>query len=836
MQRCSSHSVIVWDANETDMNRLIEWYWNHGVNRPIEWTISSSGLNTIMGVANRDAAIQRILDSRNRKACVAFWGPSGSGKSSLLSHYIDGRSDSDLALTWNSNQKVRFSACQNGESVGSDCVVFNPFNGGMDASGLVTRFYLPTEEELPNVYPEAPVEVILADRKQVLHAIAVGYRMECQESENPWGLDPLRKKISTPSACPDRDAFEFLFDVCDVCENMALETARYREFARGTKLRQQILSSSYVDNLNEAKELAAYLLWDGEKALTELFNSIMAVRSQMEDVRDKSAPNRIFASMEVAALLEDIGVLAFYEQNKNGHPSAEAKRRVDALNNVRMYVTPRGIIYTCDKKPLHDKIRAGKVNVTAFGRLQALIGELRIPLCKNTSDVARPFFNFLEKCDLLDIPGVTNKASGEALGVENQIDLTKEVAESVLLSRVYKSGKTLSIVYGQAESCSIDAFVIFVDLERAGGISRPTTITSGVKAWLSPYGFTSFNTCPPLKLYLNCSLFGKLMDKVVAAVSGGGLNNYCEKAAALEFAKSRYVDYFFTTNCFAKCTDKNKKHYFEADANFSSAFLRGSGQESLNALFGDGLGADYMFNRLSQEVTTAARMSHYKLIEAKNVSKLKTELSRILPSGQDGAEALRKEVIKNVLERVTQQVSEDKPEQVRKLAAFVKDVFVVEEQSLEPIPKDPHRIHDEDIKNYLQHQIHKWIFTRKDDLAGMPGFNWLVNEEEVYPFLAALATIDIDRIVKVLKTDFWKHSPKVSRTFLAMILNNCFLWGDFERGQCEKRTDAYGMLCAPFMARLKQLSTATYTQEGSRPSDLEGDAELLSIAQSLQLV
>lgn len=818
------------------MNRIVDWYWEHGVNRPMEWTFTPSGLSSIMSIANRNAAIAKMRNADNKKACIAFWGPSQSGKSSLLSHYVDGNQDGDLALMWDPNQRVRFSASQNGVDVDANCVVFNPFNCAMDASGLVTRFYLPSAEEAAKIYPEAPVEVILANRKQVLQAIAVGCRMECQESENPWGLDQLRKKICTPSARPDREAFELLYDVCDVCENMSRETSRYREFANGPKLRQQILGSSYADSTTDALELAAYLLWDGNAKLTELFNNVMSVRGQMDEVRDKSAPNRIFASMEVAALLEDIGVLAFYELNKNGHPSAEAKRRVDALDSVKMYVTPRGIIYTCDKKPLHDKIRAGKVTVTAFGRLQALIGELRIPLRKNESETAKPFFNFLEKCDLLDIPGVTNKASGEALGVENQIDLTKDVAESVLLSRVYKSGKTLSIVYGQAESCSIDSFVIFVDLERAGGISRPTTITSGVKAWLSPYGFSSFGSRPPLKLYLNCSLFGKLMDKVVAAVSGGGLNNYCEKAAALEFAKSRYVDCFFTTNCFAKCSDKNKKRYFETDADFKSAFLGGSGQESLNALFDDGIGTDYMFNRLAQDVTPTERMLHYDLIEAKDIRKLKTELSRILPSGQDGAAALRKEVVKKVFERVTQQVSADKPEQVRKLAAFVKDVFVVEEQLLDPIPKMPHRMHDDDLKNYLQHQIHKWISTRKEDLSGSPAFNWLVDEEEVYPFLEALATIDMDRIVNVLKTDFWNHSPKVSRTFMAMILNNSFLWGDYERRICEKRTDAYGMLCAPFVERLEQLSTTTYTQKGARPSDLEGDAELLEIAKSLRLV
>ena len=817
------------------MKRIVDWYWDHGLNRPMEWTIAPSGLNSIMGIANRHATINQMRESGNKKACVAFWGPSQSGKSSLLSHYIDGKSDNELALMWNPNQKVRFSAYQGEGEDGTNCVVFNPFNCAMDASGLVTRFYLPSEEESKKIYPEAPVEVILANRKQILQSIAVGYRMECQESLNPWGLDQLRQKISTPSVRPNRKAFELLFDVCDVCENMARENSRYREFLNGPKLRQQILGSSYAENVDDAFELAAYLLWDGEPRLTELYNNVMSSLQELNGAREKTAPNRIFVSMEVAALLEDIGALSFYEQNKNGHPSAEAKRRVQALNNISMYVTPRGLIYTCDKNPVSDKLDSYTVTITDFGRLQALIGELRIPLRKNESTAVKPFFDFLEKCDLLDIPGVTNKASGESLGMENQIDLSKEVAESLLLSRVYKSGKTISIVYGQAETCSIDTFVIFVDLERAGGISRPTTITNGVKAWLSPYGFHSSDMRPPLKLYLNCSLFGKMLNQVVAAVNGGGLANYCEKANALGVVASHSADFFFTTNCFAKCEDQSKKHYFEDDGDFRNLFLRGHGQESLTALFADGLGTDYMFNRLAADVTTDERMSLYGLMEMKDFGKLKMELSRILPTGQDGSAALRKEVTTKVFGRVTQQIAEDRPEQVRKLIAFIKNIFVVEEQMLDPIPKSPHSMHDEDLENYLLHQIRKWISARKEELSGMSDFNWLVPEEEAYPFLEALATIDVDRIVKLLKKDFWNHSPKVSRTFLAMILNNCFLWGNYERHTSEKRTDAYGMLCVPFVARLEQLSTTAYANEGGRPSDLEGDAELLEIAKALKL-
>lgn len=820
------------------MNRIVDWYWKHGTNRPPEWSISTSGLNSIMGAVNRNDSIAATRKSDNGKACVAFWGPSQSGKSSLLSHYIDGKYDTDLALTWDPNQKVRFSTYQGGAGVDLNCVVFNPFNCAMDASGLVTRFYLPSDQEVGQINPETPVEVFFANRKQVLHAIAVGFRMECQESENPWGLDQLRKMISNPSVKPDRLAFEFLYDVCDVCENMARESTRYREFANSPRLRQQILASSYADNINQALELAAYLLWDGSQRLTDLYKRIIDVRDGFDMIRGNAIPDRVFASMEVAALLEDIGVLAFYNANKNKLPSAEAKRRIDALNSICMITTPRGILLTCGSGRIKDKINAYEVEVEQFGLIQALIGELKIPLRRTNCSEAKPFFDFLERCDLLDIPGVTNKASGEALGVENQIDLSKDVDDSILLSRVYKSGKTLSIVYRQAETCSIDSFVVFVDLERAGGISRPTTLTNGLKAWLSPYGFKSFTANAPLKIYLNCSLFGKLMDKVVAAVNGGGLKNYCEKAAVLEFTKTSNVDCFFTTNCFARCSDKSKKHYFEEDSDFKSAFLRGKGKEALDAIFADELGTDYMFTRLASEVSNNSRLSNYNLIESQDLAKLKNELSRILPSGQGAVVALRKEVVKKIIDRVGKLVSIDTPSQVRKLAAFVKNVFFVDENLLDPVPKTPHKLHDEDLKTYLIHQTNKWVSSRKEVLVGDANFSWLVNDDEAYPFLEAVSTIDVKRVSEKLRTDFWdadfwNHNQKNSRAFLATILNNCFLWGDYERCAYSIGANPYDSLYYPFLERLKQLSSMVYASDGDRPSDLDGDDELLAIASSL---
>jgi hypothetical protein len=87
-----------------------------------------------------------------------------------------------------------------------------------------------------------------------------------------------------------------------------------------------------------------------------------------------------------------------------------------------------------------------------------------------------------------------------------------------------------------------------------------------------------------------------------------------------------------------------------------------------------------------------------------------------------------------------------------------------------------------------------------------------------------------------LKTDFWDHNPKVSRSFLAVVLNNYFLSGDYERKPSVSHTDSYEMLCVPFLTRLEQLSKMQYEQEGGRPANLVGDIELIEIVNALQLM
>src|SRR5207247_1528050 len=105
----------------------------------------------------------------NDKPCLAVWGPSQSGKSTLLSFGLDAHADPQgrgSALHWDGGRPCRLSK---DDKVPADATVLNPFNQKSDASGCVTRFVLRNESEIPDVL--RPVEIHFARRPQILLAL-----------------------------------------------------------------------------------------------------------------------------------------------------------------------------------------------------------------------------------------------------------------------------------------------------------------------------------------------------------------------------------------------------------------------------------------------------------------------------------------------------------------------------------------------------------------------------------------------------------------------------------------------------------------------------------------
>ncbi|MBR1871193.1 MAG: hypothetical protein IJ802_05145 [Kiritimatiellae bacterium] len=815
------------------MERVVDWYWQHAQKRPQEWTLTAAELDGIMQAAERKRAIEKGKDG---KACVAFWGPSQSGKSSLLAHYIDGDGrNENLALGWSG--RVRFSTGRAGEADGYD-VVFNPFNGGMDASGLVTRFYLP-EEEGDDEWKRAPVELTLADDAQIMHAIAVGYRLECIESQNPWQLNEVRDATREPAAMAERGAYEFLRDVCDVCEAMAQENPRYREFRDG-QLRGKILSSACTESIDKAKELGYRLLWDGESELTKLFELLLRERTRwMELIRQHNIPARIWATMEAAAILEDIGALEFLNVHKDT-TEPNPRRRVDAMRGLRLdAVASRGIVLSCGK-PEEGSWDTIDNLLNGIGTLQALTSEMRIPLRRTTAEGTRAFFDFLEKHDLLDMPGVTNRATGLQAGATNLIDLG-EANQLELLTKMYKTGKTLSIIHAQAKKCNIDAFAVFVDLARAGGVARPAAIAEGLKAWLRPYGAENLDGVLPLKLYLNCSLFGRVATTAGAAATGGGFAPYVQKAEEIGLAGKRDVECFFTANQYAQCNGYDGvAGIFERDADFSAAFLHGRGREALNKLFEDGLGTDYMFGRLKVETDKTRRLAKYDEIERECGMRLRNILAHVLPdaAAMDAVARVRS-VVTGVENKINAAVERGEADRV---ATFVKRLFDSDDAYFEMVPAMPGQKQRSDIRDFVARQIQRWTAARNDALAQDALVAEFVEEGTLRIFLEAVACADTGALADMVQNDFATHQQQFSRTFLRMALVNTFMTGAVERqalGAGEYTTlGAARMLVGPFLRRLDALAAnANLTvQAAQRPNNLAGDNEIMEIARALGAV
>ena len=98
------------------MERLINWYWQYGIRRGEDESDPDresrkvsigNWLDPVARIVRRAAESKANASARPR---VALWGPSQTGKSTLLSRYIDGEQadGSDSAMTWRGDAPVRF--------------------------------------------------------------------------------------------------------------------------------------------------------------------------------------------------------------------------------------------------------------------------------------------------------------------------------------------------------------------------------------------------------------------------------------------------------------------------------------------------------------------------------------------------------------------------------------------------------------------------------------------------------------------------------------------------------------------------------------------------------
>jgi hypothetical protein len=493
---------------------VIEWYWAHGVRRDDPRYSVSRGnwLDAVYRVRGTARTISKGESSA--KPVMALWGPSQTGKSTLMSGYLDDPEDGlgeRSALRWSEGEPVRYVV---GKDKSDAVITLNPFNFGSDASGCVSRYVLC--DEVPD--PEHPVEVTLATETQILHALAVGYLSECEERNakgeiTAWDAEGFKALLDRQqsSGTPTRAAFEALQQLAETIDLLILsEIRRYSNLASqwNGALRPQMLEcEALLGSVQAVEKFAAELLWDSWSSITDSYTKLVAKRRQWDS-------GTLRCSFRTASILLDI------DSYKKCAERPETREKVMSLT-----VKTRGGV-SCVSS-ISGGTALARDN-DDFGLFQGLVWELRIPLRHDVLRARAPMLcDFLEVADLLDFPGVANNYGNATKHKDG--DLAGKPV--VMLTEVLKRGKTASIVVTGARSLDIDGFSLLMRLGKFP--AQPVQLVAGISSWLRAFGhpWPPHGKAMPLNLIM--TFCADLVNKVMSAGLRDGLQGCFDQLKSL---------------------------------------------------------------------------------------------------------------------------------------------------------------------------------------------------------------------------------------------------------------------------------------------------------------
>lgn len=623
----SSPRDLLGKANES-----IDWYWKHGIKRvdPRYDVSRGSWLDAVYRLRDQAQAVSR--SELRAKPTMAIWGPSQSGKSTLLSGYLDEPSD-DLgvrsALKWSEGEPVRFV-------VGGDktdrVIVLNPFNYGSDASGCVSRFTLCDDKDVK--YPDHPVELELATEPQLMQALAVGYLSECEVKNakgevTTWDADSFKALLDkqSPPGVPQRATFEAIQQLANILDLLILsELPRYQNLAPlwDKSLRPLLLqNTALLGSVEKIQAFAFDLLWDNWASLTQAFRNLSQKRRSI--IKQWGESTKIYCSYRAAALLLDI------DSYKKCQESPSIQQKVLALT-----VCKEG-----------DSIFIGSGtgaqlagSPEEFGYFQGLAWELRISVRRDVLRSRAPVLcQFLEKADLLDFPGVANSYGNASRHTDASVAQNPIIA----LAEVLKRGKTASIVVTSARNLDIDGFSLLMRLGRFP--AQPIQLVSGIRSWLKAYG----QPWPPhgkaLPLNMVMTFCSTLINQVQTAQKGTGLQGCFDQLKSLGHLSDPKVVNALATNYshFPEGEITGKRENQEAalssileDSAFQERF--GDSKESFHEMFKNG-GTDYVFRKLTEQANSSRRRELVLARLQESAVQLQGLISQHVPSA--GAASIR---------------------------------------------------------------------------------------------------------------------------------------------------------------------------------------------------
>jgi hypothetical protein len=793
------------------VNGVIDWYWRFGVKRAGPYKLGpGSWLDQLYRVAR---ILERVEEARGHsKPSVALWGPSQSGKSTLLSRYVDFASGNSQqlgsALQWKGEEKVFFSAKDDAEEARSKrWVILNPYNAGSDASYCISRFVL--AEQPPD--PTTPVEIRLITHAHLLRFLAHGYHSECDRRLDDGTMLVLMQRdvedmLPQGKGAPiDPAAYALLHELADIIE--ALIAAQLERFENlgpvwRASLRAQLLECPALNSSRSAVEtFAAKILWDARPQLDDpISTAYKQLREEIDSVHSRFGDRRILCSYRVAKLL--LSCDTYHHLSKKPLDGRFEKSVADLRQEIR----------NIQAKIADDEAKIGLVGGERlfrrpdpdeeFALFQGVIGELVFPLNRTVLEQKAPVFSeFLATADLLDFPGV---ARYEKTQVQlSRQDLAGE-ARPRIFTDVLKRGKTAAIVGTAGKIPTIDSFCILSKIDNF----PPNTdqLASGVRAWMQGMGHEEWPPIPGRRMPLNLVLTfcGQVVNDVVVNGAAMGIDRAFGKMANLGALADPEISTSFLVT-YAEFPDKGGRIMHEErqvararneiaeSGDFKRRFA--GNIKTLDEMIANG-GTDYLFAALRDQVKASERPAHIARQVRKCAESLKELLTEASPPEQKNGEVRRREIeawrmgIVDALERSRRQAPNG--DAAAAVSWGLRRLLQVEAEELEPIPLNCIAMV---LNDYIESQFARW---RQKSLGRLPsleqiGFDDHAKATRVLGYLCDYA-VHHAQIIPWIRANFGRlnefNEARQARRFLALRIEDALAFGASPRPAHRAFSDA----------------------------------------------